>query len=346
MKNGSLCKLSSRQNFTHLFHAFGVGLCEQSINQTGFDRDLEDFVYLGVAATNQTEVMSQGLMFEEWHVWLNRCIILSVLILCCIAVCDRSTYYLLHALYKLWSYLHCNVGKACTVKEDSDFCLLIRARKAYGIERVKRMSYNELLRLHNSHAPLLNLDATRSILRSNRLSTRMKEASLSELSYLYEISDFISGNVEQILSRRHKYVKQKRRWNKMLLGLNQECFDEHTIKRFQFILLVLSLFESTNEDIRTVILYGVPGLPSVSLSLNATYAELRSKIRRRAPKLDEFYFVAHGRIIKIEDTVVDWRNGHLILNVHTCRDLPGGGIQGSSDDERRVRKRKKRCDLH
>ena len=54
-------------NFTHLFHAFGVGLCDESIQLTGLDSDLEDIVSLGVAATNQTELISQGLLIEEWQ---------------------------------------------------------------------------------------------------------------------------------------------------------------------------------------------------------------------------------------------------------------------------------------
>ena len=54
-------------NFTHLFYAFGVGLCDKSIQLTGLDSDLEDIVSLGVAATNQTELISQGLLIEEWH---------------------------------------------------------------------------------------------------------------------------------------------------------------------------------------------------------------------------------------------------------------------------------------
>ena len=44
----------------------------------------------------------------------------------------------------------------------------------------------------------------------------------------------------------------------------------NTIERFQFVLLVLSLFESTNEDIRTVVLYGVPGLPILTLPVSST----------------------------------------------------------------------------
>ena len=132
---------------------------------------------------------------------------------------------------------------------------------------------------------------------------------------------------------------------KILRDLNRECVDEQTTEMFLFVLLLLSLFESTDEDIRTIILYGVPGLPSLSVSVTATYAEIRSMIVQMAPKLGEFYFVARGRIVKIEDTIIDWRSGHIVLNVHTCGDLLGGSKQGSSDDECRVRNRKKRFDL-
>ena len=126
-----------------------------------------------------------------------------------------------------------------------------------------------------------------------------------------------------------RYLKQQRLWERVSCKLNQRHFDDHTIEMFQFVLLVLSLFESTNEDIKTVILYGVPGLPSVSLSVTATYAEIRAMILQRAPHIEDLYFVARGRIIYIEDTVINWGSGHLVLNVHTSRDLPGGSMPGS-----------------
>ena len=52
----------------------------------------------------------------------------------------------------------------------------------------------------------------------------------------------------------------------------------NTIERFQFVLLVLSLFESTNEDIRTVVLYGVPGLPSLTLPVSSTYMQMYGRL--------------------------------------------------------------------
>ena len=105
------------------------------------------------------------------------------------------------------------------------------------------------------------------------------------------------------------------------------------------------MLETTDEDIKTVILYGVPGLPSVSLSVTATYADIRAMILQRAPCIRDFYFVARGRIICIEDTVIDWGSGHLVLNVHTLRGLPGGSKQSSSHNERKDRNRNKLSDL-
>ena len=109
-------------------------------------------------------------------------------------------------------------------------------------------------------------------------------------------------------------------------------------------LMILSLFEG-RDDIRNVILYGVPGLPSLSLPESATYSEIRSMIVREVPNFSEFYFVANGKVIKIEDNVIDWGFGHLVLNVHTSRDLPGGSKRVNSDDESKGRKCNKPCDL-
>ena len=173
----------------------------------------------------------------------------------------------------------------------------------------------------------------------------MRGASLFDLSRIYCASDIISHNVERILSENPTYLKQQRRWEKISRDLNRECVDEQTIQIFLFVLLLLSLFERADEDTRTVILYGVPGLPSLSVSCSATYAKIRSMIVQIVPTFRDCYFVAHGRIIQIEDTPINWGSGHLVLNVHTCGDLLGGSTLGSSDDERRHRNRKKRVDL-
>ena len=251
---------------------------------------------------------------------------------------------LLPSLWILWTPFQ-SFTNECVVRPDSRLYLLLRARVIIGIKQISRMSHSELLQLHNSHAPLFNLEAKRGGMSSHKLCKRLREANLHELSYLYDASDIITRNVEQVLSQNPKHVKLQRRWRKIIDGYDQGSFELHTIERFQFILLVLSLFESTNEDIRTVILYGVPGLPSITLSVSAEYSEIRSRILRAAPRFSKFYFVAHGRIITIEDTVIDWGSGHLVLNVHSCRDLPGGSMRGSSDDEQKGRKRSKRINL-
>ena len=256
-----------------------------------------------------------------------------------------TIYHLLHFMLMVWSSLHSILVSVYTVTDDPHLCLVVRARLAYGIMRIKRMPYCELVRLCNSHVPLLDLEDKRGVLRSNMLCRRMRGASLSDLSRIYDASDIISRNVEQILSQNPKFVKQQRRWANIVCDLNGECVDERTVEMILFIILLLSLFESADNDLRDVILYGVPGLPSVSVSETATYAEIRSMIVQMAPRMGDFYFVARGRIIKIEDTLIDWGSGHLVLNIHTCGNLLGGSMQGSSDDERRVRNRKKRFDL-
>ena len=251
---------------------------------------------------------------------------------------------LLPYLWTVWTYFQ-SFASECADTHDSPLCLLIRARVASGLQRINRMSFSELLQLHNSHAPLLELGTKREVLNSNRLCKRLRKASLPELSFLYDASDIITRNVEQVLSQNPRFVKLQRRWGKIVGAYDWDSFEVHTIDGFQFVLLVLSVFESINEDIRTVILYGVPGLPSLTLPVSSTYADIRSTIVRIAPSFNEFYFVAHGRMITIEDTVIEWGSGHLVLNVHSCRDLPGGSMGGSSDDQRKGRRRSKRINL-
>ena len=189
-----------------------------------------------------------------------------------------TIYQLLHFVCLVWSFLHSIFVSEYTVTDDSHLCFLIRARMAYGLFRIKRMSFRELVRLRNSQAPLLDLEDMREVLSSNKLSRRMRGASLFDLSRIYGASDIISHNVERILSGNPTYLKQQRRWEKISRDLNRECVDEQTIQMFLFILLLLSLFERADEDTRTVILYGVPGLPSLSVSCSATYAKTRSMI--------------------------------------------------------------------
>jgi len=73
------------------------------------------------------------------------------------------------------------------------------------------MSFRELVRLRNSQAPLLDLEDMREVLSSNKLSGRMRGASLFDLSRVYGASDIISHNAERILSGNPTYLKQQRR---------------------------------------------------------------------------------------------------------------------------------------
>ena len=94
-----------------------------------------------------------------------------------------------------------------------------------------------------------------------------------------------------------------------------------------------------------MILHGVPGLPSVSLPASSTYADVRCKIVERASNLRNFYFETHSLIIKDEDAAIDRVSGHLVLNVHTCGDLPGVSMKSSSDNEGKGRYSNEVCDM-
>ena len=325
------------------YRMLSMRLCWQSMMLTEKLPNLSQ-ASLGVGLSWQSITAVRSIISEELFVWWNLSLFLSVLLIGFLTG-RYSTYHLLHALYMVWSSVQSSFTKVCNVTNDSRLCLLLRARVAIGIKRIERMPFRQLIQLHNSHAPLLYLEASRQLPGTNKLCRIMKEASLYDLSYINNASDIISRNVEKVLSQNLKYVKQQRLWERVACKLNQRHFDDHTIEMFKFVILVLSLFENNNEDIKTVILYGVPGLPSVSLSDSATYADIRAMIVQRAPNLRDFYFVAHGRIIHIENTVIDWGSGHLVLNVHTTKDLPGGSMPGSSDSERSYRNRNKLSDL-
>ena len=250
-------------------------------------------------------LLTPSIISEELCVWWNLCLFSCILLIVFVSGC-YITYYLFHALYIIWRSVQRSLTRVLTSKNDTRLCLLLQLRVAIGIKRIERMAYCELTELHNSHSPLLYLEGSRQLSRTNKLCRTMKDASLSELPHVKTASDIISRHVDQVLSQNLKYVKQQRKWERILCKFNQRCFDDLTIERFQLLLLVLSLFESTDKDIKTVILYGVPGLPSISLSVTATYAEIRAMIAQRAPNLTNLYFVAGGRIIQIEDTVIDW----------------------------------------
>ena len=191
-------------------------------------------------------ILILGLCTEEtWPVrWLCRlCITISGFLMFIVAKMIILPY-----LWTVLTYFQ-SFANDCADTHDSPLCLLLRARVAYGLQRMNRMSYVELLRLHNSHAPLLDLGTKREVLNSNRLCKRLRKASLPEVSFLYDASDIITRNVEQVLSLNPRYVKLQRRWGKIVGAYDWDSFEVHTIERFQFVLLVLSVFESINENI-------------------------------------------------------------------------------------------------
>ena len=100
--------------------------------------------------------------------------------------------------------------------------------------------------------------------------------------------------------------------------------NDEIIYSFLLIILVLSLFEKSEESIINVILYGVPGLPSVSISQEGSYSTVRKEILKSAPNLSNFYFVLRGLIIKDEDIMINRGRGHVVINVQTRDDLKGG----------------------
>ena len=77
------------------------------------------------------------------------------------------------------------------------------------------------------------------------------------------------------------------------------------IYSFLLIILILSLFVKSEENLRNVILYGVPGLRRISISKEETYSTIRKEIWKFAQKFSNFYFVHRGLIIKDEDVVID-----------------------------------------
>ena len=238
--------------------------------------DLDGSVPSGVGDGSLVQLMIRRLICAEFNLCWYLCLFVSILLTGLCSACGFSTYRLLNALCMVRGFVQSSFTNAFTGTDDSRFRLLLRARVAVGLKRIERVAYCELIQLHNCHAPLLYLEASRELSCPSKLCKIMKDASLSELSYLYNASESISRKVEDVLSQNFKYVKQQRLWEKISYKFNQAYFDDSTIEGFQIILLLLSLFENTEEDIRTVILYGVPGFPSISLSSSATYAKIRS----------------------------------------------------------------------
>ena len=148
-------------------------------------------------------LLTPSIISEELCVWWNLCLFLCVLLIEFVSGC-YITYYLLHALYIIWSSVKRSLTRVLTSKNDPRLCLLLRARVAIGIKRIERMAYCELTELHNSHSPLHYLEGSRQLSRTNKLCRTMKEASLSELPHVKSASDIITRHVEQVLSQNLK----------------------------------------------------------------------------------------------------------------------------------------------
>ena len=171
--------------------------------------DLDGTLTSGDSYTILLYLLTPSFMSEELCVWWNLCLFSSLLLIGFVSGC-YGTYYMLHALYIMCSSVKRRLSRVLTSKNDHRFCLLLQARVAIGIKRIERMAYCELTELHNSHSPLLYLESSRRLSRTNKLCRTMKDASLSDLSHVKSASDVISLHVEQVLSQNCKYVKQQR----------------------------------------------------------------------------------------------------------------------------------------
>ena len=132
----------------------------------------------------------------------------------------------------------------------------------------------------------------------------MANASLEDLSYLYRASTAMSLHVEQMIALRTQETKNCRRQKQRFRYLATDTTHDEIIYSFLLIILILSLFEKSKESVRNVILYGVPGLSSVSISPEGSYSTVRKEILAFAPNLSNFYFVHRGLIIKDEDVMI------------------------------------------
>ena len=112
-------------------------------------------------------------------------------------------------------------------------------------------------------------------------------------------------------------------------GTDNETLD--VVNHLLFIILLLSLYEPSEENKKNVILYGVPGIPSLRVLAKSSYCDIRKIIRGRAPHLPNFYFVHGGVIIKDEYADIAWVRGHLVLNVNFCGEVRGGSEKGAAE---------------
>ena len=95
------------------------------------------------------------------------------------------------------------------------------------------------------------------------------------------------------------------------------------------------MYDTTEEKMRNVLLYGVPGIPSLLLPHGSTFCDIRQILWVRAPYLPNFYFLLGGVIVKDEFVQLDWSRGHLVLDVQFYGELKGGSDTGNggSDDK-------------
>ena len=89
------------------------------------------------------------------------------------------------------------------------------------------------------------------------------------------------------------------------------------------------MYETIEERMGNVLLYGVPGIPSLLLPHGSTFYDVRRLLWVRAPRLPNFYFVLGGVIVKDEFVQIDWSRGQLVLHVQFCGELKGGSDTGS-----------------
>ena len=98
------------------------------------------------------------------------------------------------------------------------------------------------------------------------------------------------------------------------------------------------MYETTEEKKRNVLLYGVPGIPSLLLPHGSTFYDVRRILWVRAPHLPNFYFVLGGVIVKDEFVQIQWSTGQLVLHVQFCGELKGGSDTGSGGRDDRSKR--------
>ena len=219
----------------------------------------------------------------------------------------------------------------------SRFRLLVKHRMALGRLRANRVSYVELLSLRNTPACLHSLEFSCGIAQARSLSAQSAGASLEDLLYMSRASDGMFDYLGQLIAKHSLNARKERRRKQRMRTFATDTMPGNIIDSFLLIILILSLFVKSEENLRNVILYRVPGLSSLSISKEETYSNIRKKIRKLVPNFTNFYFVHRGLIIKEEDVGIDESNGHVVLHVHSRGDLKGGAKEGRK--KRRVRKR-------